>query len=111
MIHQTKLTDVLNPNKFKTCKLKPWAAPNKSYLSIPFLWDTLYLVVYANVIYLTDIFIIVNANQGLSSFLAPLKVCESLFCLKISVTATSKEIIFSQIAHFELIRNSPFTSG
>ena len=59
-------------------------------------------------LYLIDIFIIVNANQGLS-FRMPLKVCESLlrlFCLKISVTVTSKEIIFSQIAHFELIRNS-----
>ena len=40
-----------------------------------------------------------------------MKVCESLFCLKLSVTVTSKEIMFSQIAHFELIRNSPFISG
>ena len=23
MIHQTKLTDILNPNKFKNCKLRP----------------------------------------------------------------------------------------
>ena len=36
MIDQTKLTDILNPNKFKSCKLKPWAVPNKSFLSIPF---------------------------------------------------------------------------
>ena len=59
-----------------------------------------------------DIFIIDNANQELS-FFAVLKVCESLsglLCLKISVTVTSKEITFSQIAHFELTRNSPFIS-
>ena len=36
MIHQTKLTDILNPNKFKNCELKPWAGPTKSVLSIPF---------------------------------------------------------------------------
>ena len=31
MIHQTKLTDILNPNKFKNCELKPWAGPIKSF--------------------------------------------------------------------------------
>ena len=36
MIYQTKLTDILNPNKFKNCKLRPSVAPNKSFLSIPF---------------------------------------------------------------------------
>ena len=36
-MHQTKLTDILNPNKFKNCELKPLAALNKSFLSIPFL--------------------------------------------------------------------------
>ena len=37
MIHQTKLTDILNPNKSKNCELKQWTGKNKSFLSIPFL--------------------------------------------------------------------------
>ena len=36
MKHQTELTDILNSNKFKNCELKPWSAPTKSFLSIPF---------------------------------------------------------------------------
>ena len=44
MIHETKLTHILNPNiKLKYCELKPWAGPIKSFLSIPYLWDTLYI--------------------------------------------------------------------
>ena len=43
MIHQTKLTDTLNLNKFKHCELKPRTGPIKRFLSIPFLWDTLYI--------------------------------------------------------------------
>ena len=31
MIHQTKLIDILNPNKFKNCGLKSWAAPTKRF--------------------------------------------------------------------------------
>ena len=38
-----KLTDILNPNKFENCELKPGAALNKSFLSIPFLWDAQYI--------------------------------------------------------------------
>ena len=36
MIHQTKLTDILNPNKFKNLELKQSTGQNKSFLSIPF---------------------------------------------------------------------------
>ena len=37
MTHQTKLTDIVNPNKLENCELKQWTDQNKSFLSIPFL--------------------------------------------------------------------------
>ena len=44
MIHETKLTHILNPNiKLEYCELKPWAGPIKSFLSIPYLWGNLYI--------------------------------------------------------------------
>ena len=37
MTHQTKLTDMLNPNKFVNCKLKPRAVPTKKFFTYTFL--------------------------------------------------------------------------
>ena len=51
MIHQAKLTGILNPNKFKNCELKSWTAPIKSFSSIPsFLGHPVW--VYITVIFL-----------------------------------------------------------
>ena len=31
MMHQTKVTDLLNPNKFKNCELKQWNLKTKPW--------------------------------------------------------------------------------
>ena len=42
IIHQTELTDLLNPNKFRNCELKQWTGQNKSFLLTSFLGHPVY---------------------------------------------------------------------